>query len=61
MAALRKMLLPSRFISWVEACTCSTIFSVKLNGIEQGYFKGTQDIRQGDPMSPYIFAIYMNI
>ncbi|XP_074377805.1 uncharacterized protein LOC141719332 [Apium graveolens] len=38
-----------------------SLFSVTLNGITHGYFAGAKGIRQGDPMSPYIFALCMNV
>lgn len=48
-------------IKWISACLCTPWFSVKLNGIIHDYFHGTKGIWLGDPMSPYIYALCMNI
>lgn len=58
---LQKMSFPFKVIKWIVACICTPSYSIKLNGVIHGYFKGAQGIRQGDPMSPYIFTTCMNI
>ncbi|XP_074342521.1 uncharacterized protein LOC141680108 [Apium graveolens] len=61
LAALTRFHFPEIVIKWIKACLCTTKFSVKLNGIIHGYFKGTNGIRQGEPFSPYIFALCMQV
>ncbi|XP_074351490.1 uncharacterized protein LOC141690603 [Apium graveolens] len=39
-AVLERMRFPGVMIGWIKACICSTRFSIKLNGIVHGYFKG---------------------
>ncbi|KAL8119929.1 hypothetical protein AgCh_017161 [Apium graveolens] len=61
LASLDNMGFNSTFISWIKACICTPKFSMKLYGIVHGYFAGAQGIHQGDPMSPYLFTLYMNV
>lgn len=45
----------------IQRCISSASFSILLNGSPEGLFHSTRGLRQGDPISPMLFIIYMEI
>ena len=44
-------------VEWIMGCIQSTTFAVLTNGSPSGFFRPTRGIRQGCPLSPFIFLL----
>ncbi|XP_039041119.1 uncharacterized protein LOC120179647 [Hibiscus syriacus] len=53
--------LPRTFIKWVEACFTAARYSISFNGSLISFFKGDRGLKQGDPISPLLFVLSMNV
>lgn len=58
-AILQELGLPAKFVKWVVACLSTVSYSILVNGFPSSPIPAKKGLKQGDPMSPSLFALGM--
>lgn len=58
---LKSMNFHPKMIKWLQACVTTANYTLSINGESTGYIKGKKGLRQGDPLSSYLFVIVMEV
>ena len=58
---LERMGFGPKWIRWIHWCISTASFSVMFNGSPAGFFRSSRGLRQGDPLSSYLFVVGMEV
>ena len=50
-----------KWVRWIRWCISTARFSVLINGVPTVFFPSSRGLRQGYPLSPYLFIMGMEV
>ncbi|XP_075665589.1 uncharacterized protein LOC142635288 [Castanea sativa] len=58
---LKRMGFGERWCRWIRTCISTVQFSILFNGSPADFFGSSRGLRQGDPLSPMLFLVLMEV